>query len=124
MSMEEEILDLPEPKSSGNEFKWLRYLALFFFILALLFRLFRWYGQLQFLFVGVVFFVAWAVMKFLYAKSKNSFEWMLLTGRVGLALGLTFRFIYNFQFSPYLVYASIAILMSAYWIQSRNYPQK
>jgi len=123
MSEEDEILDLPEsrPEKKGwRDFKWLRMIALIFFILALFFRFNQWAGQNIFLIFGAFLFCIWAVLKFLFTKSKNAFDWLYMLGRVGLGCGLAFRFIYDLNFSPYLVYASMAILISAFWLHSRT----
>lgn len=120
MNIDEEILDLPEEKKAGRDFKWLRIIALFFFILALFFRFNKWAGQAAFLLLGVFTFCVWALMKFIYAPTKYAYEWLFLFGRVGMAVGLVLRFIYDFAFSSFLVYSSIAMLMAGFWIQSRS----
>lgn len=119
MNIEEEILDLPEDKKEGKDFKWLRIIALLFFMLALFFRFNKWAGQAAFLMLGVATFCFWAVMKFIYTPIKYIFDWLFLFGRVGLVLGLLFRFLYDFAFSTYLVYVSIVILMIGLFLQSR-----
>lgn len=123
MSEQDEILDLPEekPEKYGwRDFKWLRMLALIFFILALFFRFNLWAGQFIFILLGVLLFCIWSILKFVFTKNKKAFDWLYLIGRVGLVFGLAFRFIYDLSFSPYLVYASMAILIVAFWLHSRS----
>jgi len=122
MSIEDEILDLPEDKLpvSKRDFKALRLVALFFFILALLFRYNQWAGQIIFLMVGAFLFCSWALAEFLFTDGRKLFDWLYLFGRVGLGVGLTLRFVYNTSLSPYLVYASIAVSALAFWLHSHS----
>jgi len=113
---EDEILDLPERKTQNREeFKWVRVLALLFFILALTLKFIDAPGHLLSILAGSFFFILWAILRFVKLPKKELSEYFYLPARLLLVSGLSIRYIWHWKFDYLLVYTGLAFFVVG-WI--------
>ncbi len=117
---EEEILDLPDSTTEElEESKWMRILALAFFILAFLLKLFSWPGHAWCIIGGSFFFLMWSVLRFLKMTQRPRSEYFYLPARLFLVSGLCIRYLGHWQYDSWLVYTGLGLFMIG-WILNIN----
>lgn len=117
---EEEILDLPDSSTEVlEESKWMRILALAFFIIAFVLKLLNWPGHGWCIIAGSFFFLLWSTLRFIKMNHRPRSEYFYLPGRLFLITGLCIRYLSHWHYDSWIVYTGLGLFIIG-WILNMN----